>query len=235
MKTLEEYKIWLKKIQRNNELDHLEFVWELMRSPFIEFHYSLIIDNGLNNEFSRDLKSRFNDHIEAEDFLIGKLINNQDIEFHSEIIYLLGKINKKHKAKILEYAKKLAEDQNSYTRKKAIIVLGWIGKSAETKILEKHLLEDKNEKCRAWSASSFMQMWYNRNSVKTKAYRAFEKALLSETDPFVISVILNAIRTIGKTKLGISQTSLDELNITQINIGKEKAIRHIEKTLKPKK
>lgn len=93
-----------------------------MKSPYFEYHYSLIINNELEGTFRCDLQSRFNEHIEAEDFLIQKLIINQDVEFHSETIYLLGKINKKHKTKILEYTNRLAENNNSYTREKAIIL-----------------------------------------------------------------------------------------------------------------
>ena len=236
MKELQEFKDWKKEILCNNDRDKmLEFVWELMKSPFVEYHYDLITDNTLDKEFRRDLASRFKEHGEkAEELLINKLNQNQDYEFQGEIIYQLGKLNKKHKSEILKYTREFTKSEMVYTRNRALIVLGWIGKIMDTEILEKHLLEDADKECRAWSASSFMQMWFRRKSdnLKIKAFDAFHKALLTESDNFVLSVIISSIREIGKTKLGISQTALDDLDTEKINISKIKAIKYLEKKLK---
>lgn len=236
MKELSEFKNWLKKItEKNLENEKLEFIWTIMKSPFVEFHYDLLKDKNLDAEFRGDLAFRFNEHgEEAEDFLISKLDNNQDIEFQADIIFLLGKLNKKHKDKILDYVRKFTKSENDHKRDRAIIVLGWIGTIDDTKILGQHLLEDKNSKCRAWSASSFMQMWFKNESeaIKQKAFENYELALTNESDLFVISVILSAIRVMGKTKLGISQTALDELDFEKIEIAKVKAIRFLDKFLK---
>ena len=238
MKGLQEFKDWKKEILENNDRDKmLEFVWELMKSPYIEYHYDLITDKTLDKEFRRDLSSRFNEHGEkGEDFLLNKLDQNQDYEFQGEIIYQLAKLNKKHKEETLKYARELTESKMDYTRNRALIALGWIGKIADTKILRKHLLEDTDKECRAWSASSYMQMWFKRKSdnLKIKAFEGFQKALLVEKDYFVLSVILNSIREIGKTKLGISQTALNDLDIEKIEISKIKAIKYLKKQLKEK-
>lgn len=239
MKTLTEFKNWLKDItEKNLENEQLDFVWEIMKSPYVEFHYELLKDQSLSSDFRRSLSGRFNMHGEsAEDFLISKLNNNEDIEFHGEIIFLIGKINKKYKSEILAYARSLAENTNDYTRDRALIVLGWIGTINDTEILRNHLLNDTNSKCRAWSASSYMQMWFKNESelLKSRAFEAYQDALKKETDYFVTSTILTAIREIGKTKLGISQTVLNELDVDKIDSAKLKAIRFLEKTLKSKK
>ncbi len=206
-----------------------------MKSPYVEFHYELLKNENLSESFRQSLSSRFDEHGEkAEDFLISKLDNNQDIEFQADIIFLLGKLNKKHKSKILEYARKFTESENDFKRDRAIIVLGWIGTINDTEIFGKHLLEDENSKCRAWSASSFMQMWFKNESetIKQKAFESYKLALTKESDTFVISVILSAIRVMGKTKLGISQTELDELDFEKIEVAKVKAIRFLDKSLK---
>ena len=148
--SLEQYKNWLQEIKLGKRDDEMDFVWSIMKSPYVEYHYNLIIDKTLNNAFRRDLSSRFKEHQErAEDFLIHKLDQNQDYEFQGDIIFQLGKLNKKHKAKILNYTRKFTESELAYTRNKALIVLGWIGKIADTKILEKHMLEDSDTECRA--------------------------------------------------------------------------------------
>lgn len=236
MKELSEYKIWLKNIIENNlEDEQLQFVWSIMKSPFVEYHYELLKDKSLDKDFRRSLSGRFNEHgEEAEDFLISKLDNNQDADFQADIIFLLGKLNKKHKSEILDYARKFAESENDYKRDRAIIVLGWIGTIEDTEIFKTHLLNDTNPNCRAWSASSYMQMWFKseNDNIKLKAFDAYLKALNSESDYFVVATILSAIRVMGKTKLGISQTALDELDTEKIDLAKPKVIRFLEKALK---
>ena len=236
MKELFEFKNWLKEIaEKKLEDESHKFVWELMKSPYVEFHYELLKDGNISESFRQILSSRFDEHgVEGEDFLISKLDSNQDIEFQATIIFLLGKINKKHKSKILDYARKFTESENDDKRDRAIIVLGWIGTIKDVEIFGQHLLEDENSKCRAWSASSFMQMWFKNESetIKKKAFESYKLALTKESDPFVISVMLSAIRVMGKIKLGISQTSLDELDFEKIEFSKIKAIRFLDKYLK---
>ena len=236
MKELSEYKNWLKKIVENNlEDEQLKFVWSIMKSPFVEYHYELLKDKSLDKDFRRSLSGRFNEHgEEAEDLLISKLNNNEDADFQADIIFLLGELNKKHKSKILDYARKFSESENDYKRDRAIIVLGWIGTIDDTEIFKKHLLNDTNSNCRAWSASSYMQMWFKNenNNIKLKAFDAYLKALNSESDYFVVATILSAIRVMGKTKLSISQTALDDLDTEKIDLAKPKVIRFLEKALK---
>jgi len=94
MKELSEFKNWLKKIaEKNIEDEKLKFVWTIMKSPFVEFHYDLLKDKNLDAEFRGDLAFRFNEHgEEAEDLLISKLDNNQDIEISGRHHFLVGKI-----------------------------------------------------------------------------------------------------------------------------------------------
>ncbi|MBT2620081.1 HEAT repeat domain-containing protein [Chryseobacterium sp. ISL-6] len=125
-----------------------------------------------------------------------KLDDNEDLEFQADIIFLLGKLNKKYKSKILVYARQFTQSNNDYKRDRAIIVLGWIGKGTDTNILENHLLNDTNSNCRAWSASAYMQMWFRKENdfLKTKAFEAYKSALPNESDYFVLSVIFSALR-----------------------------------------
>src|SRR5690554_6626474 len=186
--TLDEYKNWVLDIKSGKRNDKNEFVWSIMKSPYVEFHYQVMKDRQLDDEFRRDLAFRFNEHgEEAEDFLIQKLDNNEDVAFQADIIFLLGRLNKKHKAKILDYTRKFTESEDDYKRDRAIIVLGWIGTIEDTPILKQHLLQDKNSTCRAWSASSYMQMWFrNENEkLKSKAFEVYKTALAKETDYFV--------------------------------------------------
>ena len=233
--TLEEYKEWINNIKVGKRKDKNEFVWAIMKSPYIEFHYQLLNDKELDEEFKQHLRNRFEEHkAKAETFLISKLENNEDLDFQCEIIFMLGCVAQKQKDKALIYAKRLAESINDYTRDRALIVLGWIGTIEDSDILERHLLNDTNSKCRAWSASSFMQMWFRRKSDKLKilTFKNFQKALEKETDYFVLATIIDAIRELGKTKLDISQKALDNLEIGKIDIAKIKAIKYLKEVTK---
>lgn len=233
MKTITEFKRWLEDIKDNNQEDEqLDFVWELMKSPFVDFHYELIKDFSLKESFRSHLAHRFNEHgAAAEDLLIFVLDNNKDVHYHAEVIYLLGKMNGKHHEKILQYARDFTNSEDDYTRDRAIIVLGWIGSIEDLDILEDHLMTDNNTSCRAWSASGMMQLWLKKedDKIKQKSFEIFKSALVQEEDHFVISTILTAIRVMGKTRLGISQLALDELDIEKIALAKPKALRFLQK------
>ena len=235
--SLDDLKQWIDDIKTGTRNDKDQFVYSIMRSPFVEYHYQLLNDQELDEKFRNHLKNRFEEHKEdGELLLLSKLDGNQDVDFHAEIIFMLGCIRGKNKAKTLEFARKLSESEDDYTRDRALIVLGWVGTIEDTEILGRHLLNDTNTRCRAWSASSYTQMWFRRKSenLKQKAFAACQKALLNESDYFVLSVILFTIREIGNTKLGISQSALDGLDVEKIDIAKTKAIRFLDKTLKNK-
>jgi hypothetical protein len=49
MKQIKEFDIWYKKVNKSNdEDDYLEFVWDLMETPFTEYHFSLMVNKNTN-------------------------------------------------------------------------------------------------------------------------------------------------------------------------------------------
>lgn len=52
MKNMKEFERWLEKA-RNNKEEQLPFVWEIMKSPFVEYHYSLLKDKVLMKNFKK--------------------------------------------------------------------------------------------------------------------------------------------------------------------------------------
>jgi len=232
---LEEYKEWYSTIKETKDSSGaLKLLWSLMKSPFVEYHYELIKENS-GNGLSTLLMSRFDEHGEkGEAFLLKKLDNNEDVQFQGQIIYLLGKINKVEKEKILQYARDFTTSENTYTRDRAVIVLGWIGGVKELTIISDRLLNDTDKNCRAWAASAYMQMWFKRKSktLRTSALMAFGEALKKEEDYFVISIIIGSLREIENKKFGISQTSLDDLETEKIDEAKARVERYIAKQLK---
>ena len=196
MKSLNEFKQWFETAE-NDKAEQLPFVWEIMKSPYIEYHYSLITDKKISDGFRRNLISRFDEHgDEGETFLLSKLDNNEDTASHAEMIYLLGKLGNRHNSKLknktLDYARKLALSPDIYTRDRAIIVLGWIGDINDIPLLTDRLLNDPNNYCRAWAASSFMQMWFRNQSSELvdKALPYSQLSIKQEPDYFALVTMM---------------------------------------------
>jgi hypothetical protein len=231
MKEINDFDILYKKLNKSNDEDnYLEFVWELMRTPYTEYHYSLILNKNTNKNFKESLWSRFDEHTDAETFLINKLDNGLDVEIHGEIIYCLGKIidlrNGKQKQKVLEYAKTFTNDSNENIREKAIIVLGWLGGNKEIYLLGNILLNDAYNKCRAWASSSFMQISFREKINTEKVLPYLYNAIRKEQDYFVIESIINTLQETTKKKFGLKKKDLDTNNIEAIEKSKNKVTTH---------
>jgi hypothetical protein len=234
MNEIKEFDKWYKKLNNSDdEDDFLEFVWELMETPFTEYHYSLIVNKHTNKEFREALWSRFDEHNDAEKFLLDTLDKNIDIEFHGDILFYLGKIidlrNGKEKQKVLEYAKNFSNNSNENIRENAIIVLGWLGGNKEIDLLGNLLINDTSNKCRAWSASSFMQISYRKKINMQKVLPYLYKSIKQEKDYFVTESILNVLQEITKKKFGFNKRDLNTNNIEVIDKSKIKVLRYFEK------
>ena len=233
-KSLEEYQTWIKDIKLGKKNDENDFVWSIMKSPFVELHYELMKDEELSEGFRKILNTRYNEHSEkGEALLLSKLDNNDDVDFHGEIIFILGKIKGPKKGKVLTHARKLVKSKNVYTRNRAIIVLGWIGESTDFEILENCLLYDSDKECRAWSATAFYIV-YDRiksKAFKTNTFKLFNKALENEKDFFSSGMIIYSMRELTNKKFGISQKAIDELDVEKIVLTKEKIKKFLNKNV----
>jgi len=234
-KTLEEYQDWIAEIKLGKRNDKMDFVYSIMKSPYVAYHYNLLKDKMLDDHFIMSLERRFDEHKEAGAiFLLDKLKNNSDVEFQGNIILMLGYLSEYNKKETLKYARELAESKKDTTRENAIIVLGWTGGLRELSILREHLLNDTFAKCRAWSAASFMQMWLRRKHKKLRdfAMKAYQEALVQETDYLTIATIIESIMEIEDKKFKISLRDLDKLNKTAIDKVKIQVIRYLKKNNK---
>ncbi|SDF56688.1 HEAT repeat domain-containing protein [Cellulophaga baltica] len=233
-KSLDEYQTWIKDIKLGKKNDENDFVWSIMKSPFVELHYELMKDEELSEGFRKSLNTRYNEHSEkGEALLLSKLDNNDDVDFHGEIIFILGKIKGPKKGEVLTHARKLVKSKNVYTRNRAIIVLGWIGESTDFEILENCLLYDLDKECRAWSATAFYIVYDRIKSkeFKTNTFKLFNKVLESEKDFFVLGMIIYSMRELTNKKFGISQKAIDELDVEKIVLTKEKIKRYLIKSV----
>ena len=236
MKSLKEFEKWYNQVNcKDDDIAQLNFVWEIMKSPYTEFYYSLIINKNTNNKFRSNLWSRFDEPREkAVELLLSKLDRNEDTEFHPDIIFHLGIIADRQKAekeRIVEYARKFADAADDFLRDRAIIVLGWIGGIKDIPLIGNHLLHDTNAKCRAWSATSFMQMYFRRKSksLVEKALTYLEQAILQETDYFALGCMIDVVKELSGKKFDLPQYAIDNVDKERIDAAKIKVERFFAK------
>jgi len=234
MKEIKEFEKWY-KIAQKNEDEQLEFVWEIMKSPYTEYHYSLITDKNTSEEFRSDLWSRFDEHREkGAELLLSKLDKNEDVDFQPDIIFCLGKLadrTKIEKERTLAYARKFANADNDFLREKAIIVLGWIGGVQDISLLGEHLLNDTNAKCRTWSATSFMQMYFRRKSksLVDKALPYLKQAISQETDYYALGSMIDVVKELTGKKFDLPQYAIENVDKEKIDNAKLKVERFFKK------
>ena len=108
--------------------------------------------------------------------------------------------------------------------------MGWIGGVNDIDLLGKLLLNDKNNKCRAWSASAFMQIWFRKQSkvFVDKVIPYFYESVKQEQEVLVIGNVINTLQEIIQKKFGLTQKALNLLEIEKINVSKNKVIKYFE-------
>ena len=135
------------------------------------------------------------------------------------------------KERTLEYARKFADAADDFLRDRAIIVLGWIGGEEDIPLLGKHLLNDTNAKCRTWSATSFMQMYFRikSQSLVDKALPLLKQAISQETDYFALGCMIDVVKELTGKTFGLPQYAIDNVDKEKIDDAKLKVERFFKK------
>ena len=134
----------------------------------------------------------------------------------------------------MEYVRKFANTDDNLLREAAIIVLGWIGNEKDIPLLGEHLLNDTNTKCRAWSATTFMQMYFRRKSqsLVDKSLPYLKQAISQETDYFVFASMIDVVKELTGRKFDLPQHAIDNIDKERIDNAKLKVERFFKKLYK---
>ena len=90
IKDLKEFEVWYKTIQ-NDEYEQKKFIVEIKKSPYAEYHYSLMTDKNTSGIFRYNLWFHFKGHGEkGVELLLSKLENYEDLDFDNEISFHLS-------------------------------------------------------------------------------------------------------------------------------------------------
>lgn len=218
----------------------IHFIADLGRSPELAFHFELICKDweegtDLNFEASFDQHGQ-----EGIDYLL-EILDQEEAESQRVlIVYLLAKILSKVRHRdfyassckqVLPVLISLLPSSEASNRRKLIIALGWIGSISEIEILGQHLLTDQDALCRAWSASSLMQLSFHqveKEVLMEKMKGLFGEAITEEKDLQACALMIEVAQVLFGKKW-IPTSAVEKLEIEKIEKARKSAIRFLKK------
>ena len=228
------------KKQNLTDGDRIKFIADLGASDEIEYHYKLIckdIDEGTNLNLSGGFYKHDKEGLE---FLLEVLDNEDEENLKVFTAYLMAETLSKlrHRDFYLEFCSRLIpimtsliESKDALLRQKIIIALGWIGSLNEIDILTKQMFEDKDSLCRAWSASSLMQLSFHgvdKELLQEKTKSCFSYAIAAETDLYACGIMIEAAQILFGKKW-ISSSAVEDVDAEKIEKARKSATRFLNK------
>ena len=220
--------------------DRIKFIADLGDSREIAYHYELICKdreegNRLNISRSFDRHGK-----EGLEFLLCELDKTEDEEEKVNLAYLMAEnLSKmKHRDFYIDFCDRLnpilallLATNDSKLRQKVIIAFGWVGSEREADILSNRMLTDEDELCRAWSASSLMQMSFHR--LKTEiickiSARAFMQAIEAEKDIEASAIMIEAVQTLFR-KRWLRTSDIDDTDDEKVEKARKSAVKFLDK------
>jgi hypothetical protein len=239
MTTLQKRYEELKK-QNFPDSERIKFIADLGASEEIEFHYQLIFKDW-EEETNLNLSGSFYKHDEEGlEFLFEVLDNQKDENLKVLTTYLMAETLSKlrHRDFYTEFCNRLIpvmtsliEINDNSLRQKIIIALGWIGTSNEVDILTKQMLEDKDSLCRAWSASSLMQMSFHgveKELLCEQSKPCLVAAITEETDLYACGIMIESAQILFGKKW-ISPSAVEDVDAEKIEKARKLAFRFLSK------
>lgn len=218
----------------------IHFIADLGRSPEIAFHFELIC-NDWEEGTDLNVEASFDQHGQAGiDYLL-ETLNQEEVESQRVlIVHLLARILSKARHRdfyafsceqVLPVLISLLPSSEASNRRKLIIALGWIGSTSEIEILGQHLLTDKDALCRAWSASSLMQLSFHqveKEVLMEKTKDLFCEAIAEEKDFRACALMIEAAQVLFGKKW-IPTSAVEKLEIEKIEKARKSAFRFLNK------
>ena len=218
----------------------IHFIADLGRSPEIAFHFELIC-NDWEEGTDLNFEASFDQHGQEGIAYLLEILDQEEAESQRVlIVYLLAKILSKVRHRdfyassckqVLPVLISLLPSSEASNRRKLIIALGWIGSISEIEILGQHLLTDQDALCRAWSASSLMQLSFyqvEKEVLMEKMKDLFGEAITEEKDLQACALMIEAAQVLFGKKW-IPTSAVEKLEIEKIEKARKSAIRFLKK------
>ena len=234
-------KVYASLVEENfPDSKRIHFIADLGRSPELAFHFDLICkdwEEGTDLNF----EASFDQHGQEGIAYLLEILDQEEAESQRVlIVYLLAKILSKARHRdyyassckqVLPVLISLLPSSEASNRRKLIIALGWIGSISEIEILGQHLLTDQDALCRAWSASSLMQLSFHqveKEVLMEKMKDLFSEAITEEKDLQACALMIEAAQVLFGKKW-IPTSAVEKLEIEKIEKARKSAIRFLKK------
>ena len=234
-------KVYASLVEENfPDSKRIHFIADLGRSPELAFHFELICkdwEEGTDLNF----EASFDQHGQEGIAYLLEILDQEEAESQRVlIVYLLAKILSKVRHRdfyassckqVLPVLLSLLPSPEASNRRKLIIALGWIGSIGEIEILGQHLLTDQDALCRAWSASSLMQLSFyqvDKEVLIEKTKDLFCEAITEEKDLQACALMIEAAQVLFGKKW-IPTSAVEKLEIEKIEKARKSAIRFLKK------
>jgi len=217
----------------------LRFAADLAGSNEIAYHYELICKDW-EKDIKLHLENGFEKHgREGIEFLFEQLDKIEDEKAKIYTVYLIAEILSKLRHRdfyslfcdeLTAILISLLGTDNTILRRKLIVAFGWVGSSKEIDLLTQQMICDQDSLCRAWSATSLMQMLFHgvqSEELQAKTKLVFVKAITEEKDLYACGVIVEAAQTIFGKKW-ISSTAVENKESAKIEKAKKSALRFLK-------
>ena len=231
----------------------IKFIAELGASSDIEGHFRLICRTWKEEKNLR-LESSFGRHgeeglrfllerlkkAEISDALLQRQEASKELREAVFTAYLLAEIlsqgrHREHYPfyceELLPFLLRFSETEEDFLREKCLIALGWVAGEREIPFLTGKMLEDRDAFCRAWAASSLMQMSFHRVSgliLQEKTKKDFAKAIQEEQNLQASGIMIEAAQTLFSKKW-LSASALEAEDEMQIEKARRSAVRFLTK------
>jgi hypothetical protein len=218
----------------------IKFIADLGACKEIAYHYELICKDWKEDK-KLNIESSFDRHgSEGIEFLFEQLSKSEDEKIKIFTVFLIAEVLSKLKHRefyssfcnqLIPILISLIKTNDNILRRKVIVAFGWVGTSKEINILTQQMFNESDSLCRAWSATSLMQMSFHRvdkEIICKKTKTIFAKVIESEKDLYACGIIIEAAQILFAKKW-ISSSVVENIEFEKIEKARKTAVRFLSK------
>ena len=218
----------------------IKFIADLGACKEIAYHYELICKDWKEDK-KLNIESSFDRHgSEGIEFLFEQLSKSEDEKIKIFTAFLIAEVLSKLKHRefyssfcnqLIPILISLIKTNDNILRRKVIVAFGWVGTSKEINILTQQMFNESDALCRAWSATSLMQMSFHRvdkEIICKKTKIIFAKVIESEKDLYACGIIIEAAQILFAKKW-ISSSVVENIEFEKIEKARKTAVRFLNK------
>ena len=218
----------------------IKFIADLGACKEIAYHYELICKDWKEDK-KLNIESSFDRHgSEGIEFLFEQLSKSEDEKIKIFTAFLIAEVLSKLKHRefyssfcnqLIPILETFLNTNDEILRRKIIIAFGWVGTSKEIDILTQQMFNESDALCRAWSATSLMQMSFHRvdkEIICKKTKNIFVQVIESEKDLYACVIIIEAAQILFAKKW-ISSSVVENIEFEKIEKARKTAVRFLNR------